>query len=207
MSCNASRPRSHDAQIAHQALVKSDSGLQPLPTPRDRGGRRRSTCAYQKVSPIAAVDVAADHGYASRRCLGCAAPIRSTRSSTPRVPVYEEGVAPPAGRVPGLVELDEVVLERAAQPMPTELGTLDACISPLLWQEMLRGDLIMATRDTALGLAARAHGVPVVGLHPLKALVTFSTESRRLWRAMAGDRESLGLMLVLCSGGRGRFLE
>jgi hypothetical protein len=37
-----------------------------------------------------------------------------------------------------LVELDEVVLERAAQPMPTELGTLDALphVTAALWRDM-----------------------------------------------------------------------
>jgi predicted nucleic acid-binding protein len=36
-----------------------------------------------------------------------------------------------------LVELDEVVLERAAQPMPTELGTLDALhlATAVLWRQ------------------------------------------------------------------------
>jgi predicted nucleic acid-binding protein len=65
-----------------------------------------------------------------------------------------------------LVEIDAVVLDRAAQPMPTELGTLDAIhlSTALLWQEMSRVDLIMATHDRALGLAARAHGLTVVGL-------------------------------------------
>jgi predicted nucleic acid-binding protein len=65
-----------------------------------------------------------------------------------------------------LVELDAVVLDRAAQPMPTELGTLDAIhlASALLWREMSDSELTMATHDTALGLAARAHGVRVVGL-------------------------------------------
>jgi predicted nucleic acid-binding protein len=65
-----------------------------------------------------------------------------------------------------LVELDAVVLDRAAQPMPTELGTLDAIhlASALLWKEMSDSELTMATHDTALGLAARAHGVRVVGL-------------------------------------------
>jgi hypothetical protein len=52
----------------------------------------------------------------------------------------------------------------AAQPMPTELGTLDALplATAVLWREMWRVDLVMATHDTALGLAARAHGFPVV---------------------------------------------
>ena len=65
-----------------------------------------------------------------------------------------------------LVELDAVVLDRAAQPMPTELGTLDAIhlASALLWKEMSDSELTMATHDAALGLAARAHGIRVVGL-------------------------------------------
>ena len=65
-----------------------------------------------------------------------------------------------------VVELDAVVLDRAAQPMPTELGTLDAIhlATALLWQEMSRVDLTMATHDTALGLAARAHGLTVIGV-------------------------------------------
>ena len=64
-----------------------------------------------------------------------------------------------------LVEIDAVVLDRAAQPMPTELGTLDAIhlASALLWKEMSGLDLTMATHDGALGLAAQAHGLPVVG--------------------------------------------
>ena len=65
-----------------------------------------------------------------------------------------------------LVEIDAVVLDRAAQPMPTELGTLDAIhlATALLWKDMSRLELVMATHDTALGLAARAHGMPVVGV-------------------------------------------
>jgi predicted nucleic acid-binding protein len=64
-----------------------------------------------------------------------------------------------------LVEIDAVVLDRAGQPMPTELGSLDAIhlATALLWKEMTKGDLVMATHDGALATAARAHGVPVVG--------------------------------------------
>jgi len=65
-----------------------------------------------------------------------------------------------------LVEVDAVVLDRAAQPMPTELGTLDAIhlATALLWKEASGLDLTMATHDGALGLAARAYGLPVVGV-------------------------------------------
>lgn len=65
-----------------------------------------------------------------------------------------------------LVEIDAIVLERAAQPMPTELGTLDAIhlATALLWKEMSGVDLAMATHDGALALGAQAHGLRVVGM-------------------------------------------
>lgn len=64
-----------------------------------------------------------------------------------------------------LVEVDAAVLDRAAQPMPTELGTLDAIhlATAILWKGMTRADLIVATHDGALAVAAEAHGFPVVG--------------------------------------------
>jgi len=67
-----------------------------------------------------------------------------------------------------LVDVDSAILDRAAQPMPTELGTLDAIhlATALLWKEMTRADLVMATHDEALGLGARAHGLSVVGVGP-----------------------------------------
>jgi predicted nucleic acid-binding protein len=65
-----------------------------------------------------------------------------------------------------LVEIDTVVLDRAAQPMPTELGTLDAIhlATALLWKEMTHAELVMATHDGALALGAQAHGLPIVGV-------------------------------------------
>ena len=65
-----------------------------------------------------------------------------------------------------LVDIDALVLDRAAQPMPTELGTLDAIhlATALLWKEMTRLDLVMATHDGGLALGAQAHGLPVVGV-------------------------------------------
>jgi predicted nucleic acid-binding protein len=64
-----------------------------------------------------------------------------------------------------LVEIDAIVLERAAQPMPTGLGSLDAIhlASALLWKDAMGLDAIMATHDDALGLAARAYGFKVLG--------------------------------------------
>ena len=65
-----------------------------------------------------------------------------------------------------LVEIDAAVLDRAAQPMPTEIGTLGAIhlATALLWKKMSRVELTVATHDGALGIAAKAHGFPVVGL-------------------------------------------
>ena len=64
-----------------------------------------------------------------------------------------------------VVEVDSVALDRAAQPMPTELGTLDAIhlATALLWRETAGTDLVMATHDAALALGALAHGLRVVG--------------------------------------------
>lgn len=65
-----------------------------------------------------------------------------------------------------LVEIDAAVLDRAAQPMPTELGTLDAIhlSTALLWKQTTGNDLVMATHDSALAMAAKAHGMSVVGI-------------------------------------------
>ena len=64
-----------------------------------------------------------------------------------------------------LVDIDQLVLDRAAQPMPTELGTLDAIhlATALLWKDMTKLELVMATHDGALALGAQAHGLRVVG--------------------------------------------
>jgi hypothetical protein len=50
--------------------------------------------------------------------------------------------------------------------MPTELGTLDAIhlATALLWQERANTEPVMATHDAALGTAARAFGLRVVGV-------------------------------------------
>lgn len=64
-----------------------------------------------------------------------------------------------------VVEVTAAVLARAAQPLPTELGTLDAIhlATALLWREHSGGDIIVATHDAALGVAARSCGLIVIG--------------------------------------------
>ncbi len=65
-----------------------------------------------------------------------------------------------------LIEIDRTILERAAQPMPTELGTLDAIhlSSALLWREVRGENIAMATHNHALALGAQAHGMKVLGV-------------------------------------------
>ena len=65
-----------------------------------------------------------------------------------------------------VIDVDRVVLSRASQPLPTALGTLDAIhlASALLWREQSAEDLVMATHDGALAVAARASGIRVVGV-------------------------------------------
>jgi predicted nucleic acid-binding protein len=64
-----------------------------------------------------------------------------------------------------VVEVVGSILDRAAQPLPTALGTLDAIhlATAQLWRERAAAELTMATHDTALATAARSLGMPVVG--------------------------------------------
>jgi len=65
-----------------------------------------------------------------------------------------------------LVEPSRSVLARASQPLPTELGTLDAIhlTTAMLWREASVSEVVMATHDEALGTAARAQGFAIIGL-------------------------------------------
>jgi len=65
-----------------------------------------------------------------------------------------------------VVEITRPVLARAAQPLPTSLGTLDAIhlATALLWRELTGADLAMATHDEALATAAKASGLRVFGI-------------------------------------------
>jgi predicted nucleic acid-binding protein len=64
-----------------------------------------------------------------------------------------------------IVDVGRTVLSRAALPLPTTLGTLDALhlATAALWRESQGQELVMATHDTALATAARASGFIVVG--------------------------------------------
>ena len=64
-----------------------------------------------------------------------------------------------------IVEVTRPVLNRAAQPSATSLGTLDAIhlASALLWRERTGRNLVLATHDDALALGARAEGLKTIG--------------------------------------------
>ena len=67
-----------------------------------------------------------------------------------------------------LVRLDHAVLERAAEPFPTALGTLDALhLASALAARAVAPDLRFATHDRELGIAARSMGFLVVGIPAL----------------------------------------
>lgn len=86
--------------------------------------------------------------------------------------IQEGAIAKRREAVYALIEAMEVaavtpeVLSRAASPFPTELGTLDALhlATALLWRDQTQQDLVMATHDAALALAARASGLHTVGV-------------------------------------------
>lgn len=65
-----------------------------------------------------------------------------------------------------LVAPDRAILQRAAQPFPTPLRTLDAVhlATALRWRESRERKLVMATHDRGLATAARAMGFLVVGV-------------------------------------------
>jgi predicted nucleic acid-binding protein len=62
------------------------------------------------------------------------------------------------------LRLERRILDRAAEPFPTLLGTLDAIhLASALHARAAFPDLRLATHDAALGTAARACGLPVLG--------------------------------------------
>ena len=84
----------------------------------------------------------------------------------------ENRIAPRREAVYRLLESIEVVeptrpiLRRAAQPLAGVLGTLDAIhlATALAWREQTGENLVVATHDSALALAARASGLRVIGV-------------------------------------------
>jgi predicted nucleic acid-binding protein len=89
-----------------------------------------------------------------------------------------------------LVETDALVLDRAAQPMPTQLGTLDAIhlASALLWREAMGVNPLLVTHDAALAVAAEAHGFTVLGCDSVHGSVR---ESARRLAALGGTESRI----------------
>ena len=65
-----------------------------------------------------------------------------------------------------VVEPTTVILRRAASPMPTSVGTLDAIhlATALMWSEVRGIRLKMLTHDRALAAASRGSGLEVLGI-------------------------------------------
>lgn len=65
-----------------------------------------------------------------------------------------------------VVEPTRPILTRAAHPLPVTLGTLDAIhlATALAWREASGTELILATHDARLALAARAVGLETIGV-------------------------------------------
>lgn len=64
-----------------------------------------------------------------------------------------------------LVLLQRSILARASDPFPTPMRTLDALhlATALVWRDRMKRDLVLATHDGGLALAARAFGLEVIG--------------------------------------------
>jgi hypothetical protein len=64
-----------------------------------------------------------------------------------------------------LVLLRSPVLTRAAEPLPTPLGTLDTLhlATALVWRDRMGSALVVATHDETLALTARAFRFQVIG--------------------------------------------
>lgn len=66
------------------------------------------------------------------------------------------------------VPVDDRILRRAAEPFPTALGSLDALhLASALAARSAISDLVFATHDRELGLAARSVGFEVLGVPDL----------------------------------------
>ncbi|MBN1961614.1 MAG: type II toxin-antitoxin system VapC family toxin [Deltaproteobacteria bacterium] len=65
-----------------------------------------------------------------------------------------------------VIALTDNILTRAAGPMPTVLGSLDAIhlATAIELQSNLENELVLATHDTQLARAARASGFEVIGV-------------------------------------------
>jgi predicted nucleic acid-binding protein len=65
-----------------------------------------------------------------------------------------------------VLDVTATILDRASQPLPSPLGTLDAIhlATAQAWREASDAELVLATHDEALALAGRSLGFRVLGV-------------------------------------------
>ena len=90
--------------------------------------------------------------------------LRVRAELTPEETADRRGTAYRLLEAVSLADVSTPILRRAADPFPTPLGTLDALhlATALAWRDARR-EVVMATHDAQLALAARACGFEVIG--------------------------------------------
>ena len=90
--------------------------------------------------------------------------LRLRAELTPEETADRRGTAYRLLEAVSLADVSTPILRRAADPFPTPLGTLDAIhlATALAWRDARR-EVVMATHDAQLALAARACGFEVIG--------------------------------------------
>jgi len=90
--------------------------------------------------------------------------LRVRAELTPEETADRRGTAYRLLEAVSLADVSTPILRRAADPFPTPLGTLDAIhlATALAWRDARR-EVVMATHDAQLALAARACGFEVIG--------------------------------------------
>jgi len=90
--------------------------------------------------------------------------LRVRAELTPEETADRRGTAYRLLEAVSLADVSTPILRRAADPFPTPLGTLDAIhlATALAWRDARR-EVVVATHDAQLALAARACGFEVIG--------------------------------------------
>ena len=90
--------------------------------------------------------------------------LRVRAELTPEETADRRGTAYRLLEAVSLADVSTPILRRAADPFPTPLSTLDAIhlATALAWRDARR-EVVMATHDAQLALAARACGFEVIG--------------------------------------------
>src|SRR5438045_2737011 len=128
-----------------------------------RGVRRgEAITLYDRNMPVArVVPVEPEGGVGVGAGSGA---LRVREGLTPEEPADRRGTAYRLLEAVSLADVSTPILRRAADPFPTPLGTLDAIhlATALAWRDARR-EVVMATHDAQLALAARACGFEVLG--------------------------------------------